>query len=133
MATPKHSALAPGRDPVAIVEMIVQVVLGGLLVLPIPDQLDGYWSAAVLAIGGVVTAAWVAREKLLPAVVGVIKGIVALVVALGMHLAPSVETGLIAMASAAVAFWLRTQVRAPIDSEGNPVTVDGVVLSSRPA
>lgn len=118
--------LSPGRNPVAVVETVVQVVLGLLLALALPADLSGAWSAAVVAAGGVATSLWVAKEKLLPTLTGFIKAAFALVVTLGVQWPPSVETGVIMAVSAAVGFWLHTQVTAP-------VTADGVVLGSRPA
>jgi len=120
------SKFAPGRDPAVAVETGVQVLLGLVLALALPLDLSNAWSAAVVAVGGLITAAWVARDKLLPALTGAIKATFALVVTLGFELNPTVETGLIMAASALVTFFVRTQVTAP-------VTVDGVVLSSRPA
>lgn len=110
-----------GRDPAAVVETGVQILLGLLLTLALPDDISNAWSAAVVAVGGLVTSAWVARDRLLPSLTGAIKGVFALVVTLGLDLNPSVETGLIMAASAAVTFWLRTQVTAPIAPDGSRV------------
>lgn len=112
---------APGRDPAAVVETGVQVVLGVVMALALPVGLSNAWAAAVVAVGGLITAAWVAREKLLPALTGAIKAVFALVVTLGMDLNPTVETGLIMAASALVTFFVRTQVVAPINSNGDKV------------
>lgn len=110
-----------GRDPAAVVETVVQVLLGLLLTLALPADVSNAWSAAVVAVGGVVTSVWVARDKLLPSLTGAIKAVFALVVTLGFDLNPSVETGLIMAASAAITFWLRTQVTAPIAPDGSRV------------
>lgn len=115
------SPLSPGRDPAAVVETIVQVLLGGVLALALPDVLSNAWSAAIVAVGGLATSAWVARDKLLPSLTGAIKAVFALVITLGADLAPTVETGIVMAASALVTFWLRTQVTAPIAADGSRV------------
>lgn len=117
------SRYAPGRDPAAVVETAVAVALGLIMAFALPLDLSNAWSAAVVGVGGLVTAAWVAREKLLPALTGAIKAVFALVVTLGMDLNPSIETGLILAASALVTFFVRTQVVAPINSNGDKVLV----------
>jgi nicotinamide riboside transporter PnuC len=114
-------ALAPGRDPAAFVETGVQIALGVVVMLSLSTDLTAAWSAAILAVGGVITTVWVARDKLLPALVGAIKAVFALVVTLGADLNPAVETGLVMAVSAAATFWLRTQVSAPIALDGSRV------------
>jgi hypothetical protein len=126
------AVLTPGRDPAAFVEMIQQVILGLVLALSLRQDLSNAWSAAVLAVGGLIVAAWVVKEKLLVALVAAIRAVFALVVTLGLDLNPTVETGLIMAASAAVTFWLRGKVTAPIDENGNKVfVVNGSVTSVR--
>jgi len=126
------SKLAPGRDPAGVVETFVAVILGLLMALPLAEPVNNAWSALVVGLGGVVVAFWVAKEKLLAALTGVIRAAFALALTLGLSLDPSVETGIVMAVSAAVTFWLRSQVTAPIDEDGNRVrVVDGVVLSSR--
>jgi hypothetical protein len=106
-----------------VVEVVQQVVLGLLLVLALPADLNNAWSAAVVGIGGVIVAFWVAKEKLLAALTAGIKAVLALVVTVGFAVDPAVETGLVMAVSAAVTFWLRSQVTAPVDANGNKVTV----------
>lgn len=109
------------RDPAATVETVVQVALGVLFALSLRDDISNAWSAAVVAVGGFITSAWVARDKLLPSLVGAIKAVFALVVTLGVAWPPNVETGVIMAVSAAVTFWLRSQVTAPIAEDGSRV------------
>lgn len=115
------STLRLGRDPAAVVETVVQVLLGLVLALALPLELSNAWSAAVVAVGGLATSLWVAREKLLPSLTGAIKATFALVVTLGFELNPTVETGLVMAASALVTFFVRTQVTAPIAADGSRV------------
>jgi hypothetical protein len=111
------------RDPAVVVEALVASGLGVLLLFGLPDNVEPYYSAVILAVGGLLTAAWVKKEKVLPAVVGFIKAVFALVVGLGVAVDPNVEVGVIMVISALATFFVRTQATAPI-------TVDGVVLSS---
>jgi len=120
------SAVKLSRDPAVVVEALVASGLGVLLLFGLPDSVEPYYSAVILAIGGLLTAAWVKKEKVLPAVVGFIKAVFALVVGLGVAVDPNVEVGVIMVISALATFFVRTQATAP-------VTVDGVVLSSRSA
>ncbi len=114
-----------GRNPAAVVETIVQVLLGLALILWAGDQtLLGAVSAVVLAGGGLVTAAWVAKDGQIAALTGFIKAVFALVLVFKVDLDPAVETGVLMAVSALAMFWLRGQMTAP-------VTVDGVVLDSR--
>ncbi len=110
-----------GRDPAAVVETGVQIVLGVVLALSLGTEHTNALSAAVVALGGVLTSFWVARDKLLPALTGFIKAAFALALTLGAHLEPSVESGIIMIVSAAATAWLRTQVTAPIAADGTRV------------
>lgn len=117
------STIKLSRDPAVVVEALVAAGLGGLLLFGLPDNVEPYYSAVILAVGGLLTAAWVKKEKVLPAVVGFIKAVFALVVGLGVAVDPNVEIGIIMVVSALATFFVRTQATAP-------VTVDGIVLSS---
>lgn len=103
-----------GREPAMFVEMLVAVVLGVLLTLQLDPTVLGYANAAAVAVGGFVTAALVSAEKALPALVGVIKAVVALLLGLGVALPINLETGIIAIVSALGAFYIRSQVDAPV-------------------
>jgi hypothetical protein len=102
-----------GREPAVFFEMLVAVALGVLTVWNPGEAVYAAGSAAAVAIGGFLTAATVSKEKALPALIGVVKAVFALVVVLGVDLAPSLETGIIMVVSAIGAAFVRQNVTAP--------------------
>lgn len=103
-----------GREPAAIVEMFVAVCLGIVVILHPSDVVTAAANAAVVAIGGLVTAALVRSEGTLAALVGAIKAVFALLVVLGMHLDPTLETGIIMIVSALATAFVRQNVVAQV-------------------
>ncbi len=117
------STLKLSRDPAVTVETFVAIGLGALLTLHLQADVLSYASAVVVAVGGLLTAAWVAKEKVLPALAGAIKAVFALVVGLGVTLDPNLEVGVVMVASALVTFFVRTQATAPVTADGAVVPV----------
>jgi hypothetical protein len=103
-----------GREPAVFFETLVAVALGVLLTFRMEPTVLGYANAAVVAVGGFLTAAFVSAEKALPALIGVIKAAFALILGLGVALPVNLETGIIAIVSAIGAFYVRQQVDAPV-------------------
>lgn len=103
-----------GREPAVFFEMLVAVALGVLLTLQLDPTVLGYANAAAVAAGGFLTAVFVSADKALPALVGLIKAVFALVLGLGVVLPVNLETGIIAIVSALGAFYIRSQVDAPV-------------------
>ncbi len=114
-----------GREPAVLVEMLVAVALGVLLTTPLEPTVLGYANAAVVAAGGFATAGLVSAERALPALVGLIKAVFALVLGLGVALPVNLETGIIAVVSAIGAFYIRGQVVAPVPLKVAPAGPDG--------
>lgn len=102
-----------GREPAAVVEMVVAVALGVVVILNPSELVMAAANAAILALGGLVTAAWVKSDGLLAALTGAIKAVFALLVVLGMNLDPTLETGLIMVVSAVATAFVRQNVTAP--------------------
>lgn len=75
-----------------------------------------------MAVGGFLTAASVSAEKALPALIGVVKAVFALVIVLGVGLNPSLEVGIIMVISAVGAAFVRQNVVAPT---ARPAAVGG--------
>jgi hypothetical protein len=103
-----------GREPAVFVETLVAVVLGVLVTLNLDQPIHGAAAAATVAIGGFATAALVRAESTLPALVGAIKAVFALVVTLGVDWDPTLETGVVLVVSALGAFFVRQNVVAPV-------------------
>lgn len=72
----------------------------------------GVINAAIVALAGAATAALVHDGKLAPALLGAIQAILALGLGLGLHIPQTVQTEVVAAASALIAAFVRTQVTA---------------------
>lgn len=103
-----------GREPAVFFEMLVAVALGVLTVVNPGEAVYAAGAAAAVAIGGFLTASFVSAERALPALIGVVKAVFALVVVLGVDLAPSLEMGVIMVISAVGAAFVRSNVSAPV-------------------
>jgi len=84
------------------------------LVPPMITTLSPTWAgvvnAAVVAVAGALTAWLVHSAKLAPAILGAAQALLALGLALGLHLDVNAQAGVMAVASVAVAMFVRTQV-----------------------
>jgi hypothetical protein len=103
-----------GREPAAVVEMAVAIALGVVVILHPSGPVTAAANAAVVMIGGFVTAALVKSDGALAALIGAIKAVFALVVVLGMNLDPTLETGIVMIVSAVGAAFVRQNVTAPV-------------------
>jgi hypothetical protein len=103
-----------GREPAVLIEMLVAVALGVITTLNLTEPVFAAANAVALAVGGVLTGLLVSAEKLLPALLGAIKAVFALVVVLGVNLDPSLETGIIMVVSAIGMAFIRQNVVAPV-------------------
>jgi len=102
-----------GREPAVFFEMLVAVVLGVLVTFNLDEPVQAGATGAVVAIGGFLTAAFVSAERALPALVGAIKAVFALIVVLGANMDPTLETGIVLVVSALGSFFVRQNVVAP--------------------
>lgn len=103
-----------GREPAAVVEMFVAVALGIVVILHPSEPVTAAANAVVVAVGGFALAALVKHEGALAALVGAIKAVFALVVVLGMHLDPTLETGIVMIVSAIGMAFVRQNVVAKV-------------------
>jgi hypothetical protein len=90
-------------------------------IFPLSDVQQGVLNAAVAAIFGFITAALVAREKFVPAIVGLAKALIAVAVSFGLHWTPE-QQGLFLtlVATAAALLGVRPQVVASVPPEEAP-------------
>lgn len=109
-----------GRDPafwVGVIEAAIAVLVTFKL-HGLSNEQAGLWVAAIVALGGVLTA-WTTRDTMLAALVAFVKGLLVLGVAYGLHVTQE-QIGLIAaLVTTFGAGWLRTQtspVSTPISS-----------------
>lgn len=110
-----------GREPAQWVGL-----LAGFLVLLTPllhlsVDLHGALLAVIVAIGGIVTAAAAGGEKAAPLVAGLIKALIAVALALHFELTPELQSGIMVFVEAGVAWYLRTQIVAPVSPAPAPV------------
>lgn len=75
-----------GRDPVMTVSVVVSGLIALLPAFGWPTEILGAVTAALVALGGVVSAWLVAADRALPLLVGLGKAIIAAVAAFGVHL-----------------------------------------------
>lgn len=116
-----------GREPAQWIGLLsAAVALFSSLIFPLDVGQQGALIAVATAVFGVATAFAVSAEKAAPLVAGLVQSVIALALAFGLQLDPTTQGSIMAFVAAGVAWYLRTQVTAP-------VTVDGEVLYSRPA
>lgn len=103
----------PAREPALILGVLA---MAAQLVPPMVAALSPTWAgvvnAAVVAVAGALTAWLVGSDKLAPAILGAAQALLALSLALGLHLDASSQAGVMAAVSAATAMFIRTQVQA---------------------
>lgn len=113
-----------GREPAVILataSALIQFL--SLFVVELTTDQQAVLNAVTAAVIGVVTAAAVARDRLLPAIVGLGQSIIALAVGFGADWSAEQQTALMALVAAAAGMWLRTQVAAPIAATGVVIDV----------
>lgn len=109
-----------GREPAQWIGLVSGLLIFLTPLLHLSIDLNGAIMAVVTAAFGFLTALSVSREKAAPLVAGVIKALLALVLALHFQLSVEVQSGVMVLVEAAVAFFLRTQVTAPVSADGIP-------------
>jgi hypothetical protein len=88
------------------------------------DQ-QGTLNAAIAAGFGIATALSVAKEKAAALVAGFAQSLIALALAFGADLSPDLQSTIMTFVITGVAWYLRTQLTAPVDADG------GVVAAAR--
>lgn len=103
-----------GREPAAWLGLFGAAVsaAGAFVVYLTPGQ-EGALNAAMALIVGIVVAAST-HDGLSAALLGALKGILALAIAFGLHMSADKQTILYGLAAAAVAMFVRTQAVAPV-------------------
>lgn len=104
-----------GRDPVLIMALISSTiaVLSSFL-LHLSDEQQGVLNACAVALFGFIAAAMLARDKAVPALVGLFKAVIAVAVAFGLHLTPEAQGLVLTLVAAAGALLVRPQVTAAV-------------------
>jgi len=110
-----------GREPALVLAFISSMIaVISALIFPLTDEQQGVLNAVVVALFGFITAALLAKEKLVPAIVGLIKAVIAVAISFGLHLTPETQGLVLTLVATAAALWYRPQVVASVPSEEAP-------------
>lgn len=111
------------REPALILTfLLAPAVQTGLLVFADLDAgTQATWNGLAAAVAGLITAAMVARDRLVPAILGLGQALIAGATVWGWDLSTEESTAVSAFLALAVGAFTRTQVRARITDEGRPV------------
>ena len=109
------------REPALIVSGVLAPTVQTLLLVwgRLSDEQQAVWNAVTVAVAGVVLAALAAKERLAPAILGLGSAVIALATFYGWHLSAAAETAVSSTLSLLVAAFLRTQITASVDEDGN--------------
>lgn len=96
----------------AVVAGLIQLL--GALLLGFTTDEQGALNALVVVILGVLTSLSVSAEKAAPLLAGLVQALLAVALAFGFQLTPQIQSSVMVFVGAVVAFYLRTQVFAPV-------------------
>lgn len=108
-----------GREPAlwgALARAVVLLVSTFIFTLSTDQQ--GWLNATSAAVIGLVVALTAYRERLVPALLGLLEATLAGTVAWGWNLPPDKQAVIMGVALAVVAVWTRDRVVAPVDENG---------------
>jgi len=107
-----------GREPALILALVAAVVQGASLFLfDLSSGQQGVLNGLAVAVVGLVVAHQVAKEKVVPALLGVVQAVVSLGLAFGLDLSAEQQTVIMSLAAAAVGMFTRTQVEAKVSAD----------------
>jgi hypothetical protein len=105
-----------GREPSQWIQLVSGVLVFLTPLLGLTAEVNGAVIAVVTAVFGVLNGLAVSVERAAPMVAGLIKALIALALAFRLDLSPEMQAGVLVMVEAAVAWYLRTQVTAPVSA-----------------
>lgn len=103
-----------GREPAQWIQLASGVLIFLVPYLHLATDINGAVLAVITAVAGFATAATVSAEQAAPLVAGLIKALFALALALHFALPPELQSGVMVIVEGVVAWYLRTQVVAPV-------------------
>ena len=110
-----------GREPAVFFAMLVVLLQSLTLLFGWPEGVQGTVNAALLALGGLLTAARLGgADGVLPALLGFGKAAFAAVAAFGLHWPPTTQVAVLSIIAAAGAFFVRDRVTAPVPGTLSP-------------
>lgn len=116
-----------GRDPVWYTNLFAVVVMAvASFGFDLTADQQGTLNAVALAVAGIVIAVQLRSESQLAMAVQLMKSLVALALAFGLHLNADQQFVLVSIVTAVGSGFLRTQVMAPV-----PKVIDGTVVPTQ--
>lgn len=112
-----------GREPAQWLQLVSGILIFLTPLLHLTPDMNGAILAVVTAVFGVATGLAVSGEKAAPMVAGLLKALIALALAFHFELSPEIQAGSMVLLEATVAWYLRTQVIAPVADKPAPVVV----------
>jgi hypothetical protein len=103
-----------GREPAVFWGLVATLLQAVALLLPLTTETQGAVNAATLALAGFLTAAMVSVDAALPALVGLMKALFAVLLALGTNVPESTQVGILALVTALGAFFVRQNVESKV-------------------
>jgi hypothetical protein len=103
-----------GREPAVFWGLVAVLLQSIALLLPFNADTQGAINAATLALAGFLTAAMVSVDAALPALVGLLKAVFAVLLAFGTNVPESTQVGILAVVTALGAFFVRQQVTSKV-------------------
>ncbi len=100
------------------------VPLVGLILLWAADMdaaTQAGWNAVAVAAAGLISAALVVQDKLVPAILGFAQAVLQLLAVYGLGFTAEQTTGLLGFLALVLGAYVRTQVRANVDATGQVV------------
>lgn len=99
-----------GREPAVFWGLVAVLLQSVALLLPFTPEVQGGVNAAALALAGFLTAAMVSVDAALPALVGLLKALFAVLLAFGTNIPEPTQVGILAVVTALGAFFVRQNV-----------------------
>jgi len=106
-----------GREPAQWFQLASGVLIFLLPFFDLRPDINGAVTAVITAAFGLATAATVSAEKAAAAVAALFKALIALALAFRLQIPVDVQTGVMTFVELLTAWYLRTQVVAPVAPE----------------
>jgi hypothetical protein len=103
-----------GREPAVFWGLVATLLQSVALLLPLNEAAQGAVNAATVALAGFLTAAMVSVDAALPALVGLLKAVFAVLLAFGTSIPEATQVGILAVVTALGAFFVRQNVVAKV-------------------
>jgi hypothetical protein len=116
--TPIGARLWFGRDPAVLVSMLVAAIGALVALIPMPEGLAAGIAALAAAVGGFVIAAAVKHDGQLPAILGIAKAGMYVLVLVGWNVPDTTQATVLVAIEAVAALFIRQNVTAMVGPDG---------------